>query len=62
MWYCLTQKRCSTTPHRLTESAHQNIDGELLPEIGYHINKKYWRRGFAKKAARACRAWAFSNI
>ena len=23
----------------------QNIDGELLPEIGYHIHKKYWRRG-----------------
>ena len=21
----------------------QNIDGELLPEIGYHIHKKYWR-------------------
>lgn len=39
----------------------QNIDGELLPEIGYHINKKYWRRGFAKEAARACRDWAFSN-
>ena len=39
----------------------QNIDGEMLPEIGYHINKKYWRRGFAKEAARACRDWAFSN-
>ena len=39
----------------------QNIDGEQLPEIGYHINKKYWRRGFAKEAARACRDWAFSN-
>ena len=28
----------------------QNIDGEMLPEIGYHIHKKYWRRGFAKEA------------
>ena len=30
----------------------QNIDGQMLPEIGYHIHKKYWRRGFAKEAAR----------
>ena len=36
----------------------QNIDGEQLPEIGYHINKKYWRKGYAKEAARACRDWA----
>ena len=39
----------------------QNIDGEMLPEIGYHIHKKYWRRGFAKEAARAVRNWAFQN-
>ena len=39
----------------------QNIDGEMLPEIGYHIHRKYWRRGFAKEAARAVRDWAFSN-
>ena len=39
----------------------QNIDGELLPEIGYHINKKYWRQGYAKEAARAVRDWAFRN-
>jgi len=39
----------------------QNIDGESLPEIGYHINKKYWRRGLAKEAAQAVRDWAFEN-
>ena len=39
----------------------QNIDGEMLPEIGYHIHKKYQRRGFAKEAARAVRDWAFLN-
>ena len=33
----------------------QDIDGEMLPEIGYHIHKKYWRKGFAKEAARAVR-------
>ena len=39
----------------------QNIDGEMLPEIGYHIHKKYWRRGFAKEAAQAVRDWVFRN-
>ena len=39
----------------------QNIDGEMLPEIGYHIHKNYWRRGFAKEAARAVRDWVFTN-
>ena len=39
----------------------QNIDGELLPEIGYHISKRYWRQGFAKEAASAVRDWFFNN-
>lgn len=39
----------------------QNIGGELLPETGYHIHKKYWRRGFAKEAAQATRDWVFQN-
>ena len=39
----------------------QNIDGEMLPEIGYHIHKKYRRNGFAKEAARAVRDWVFRN-
>ena len=39
----------------------QNIDGELLPEIGYHIHKKHWRKGYAKEAARAVRDWVFRN-
>ena len=39
----------------------QNIDGEMLPEIGYHIHKKYWGRGFAKEAAQATRDWVFQN-
>ena len=30
-----------------------NIDETLLPEIGYHLNKKYLRQGFGKEAARA---------
>ena len=39
----------------------QDIDGERLPEIGYHIHKKYWRRGYAKEAAQAVRDWAFGH-
>ena len=39
----------------------QNIDGEMLPEIGYHIHKRHWRKGFGTEAARAVRDWAFAN-
>lgn len=39
----------------------QNIDGELLPEIGYHIHKKHWRKGYGSEAARAVRDWAFTE-
>lgn len=39
----------------------QNINGSIKPEIGYHLNKKYWRQGYAKEAARKCRDWAFEN-
>lgn len=39
----------------------QNIDGELLPEIGYHIHKSLWRQGYGKEAAGACRDWFFTH-
>ena len=39
----------------------QNINGMIKPEIGYHINKRFQRKGYAKEAARACRDWAFEN-
>lgn len=39
----------------------QNINGTIKPEIGYHINKRFQRQGYAKEAANACRDWAFEN-
>ena len=39
----------------------QNIDGKLLPEIGYHIHKDFWQQGYASEAAAAVRDWAFEN-
>ena len=31
----------------------QNIEGEMLPEIGYHIRADHQRKGYAKEAAAA---------
>ena len=39
----------------------QNIDGSMLPEIGYHIRADQQRKGYAKEAASAVRDWAFQN-
>ena len=39
----------------------QNIEGEMLPEIGYHIRRDTQRKGYAKEAASAVRDWAFAN-
>ena len=40
----------------------QNIHGQQLPEIGYHIHKAYWRRGYASEAARKCMEYAFETL
>jgi len=40
----------------------QNIDGEDVPEIGYHINKNYWKRGFASEAAQKCLEYGFIDL
>ncbi|MGN1398586.1 MAG: GNAT family N-acetyltransferase [Erysipelotrichaceae bacterium] len=39
----------------------QNIDGDILPEIGYHLDKRYWRKGYGKQAAKAVRDWGFTH-
>lgn len=40
----------------------QDIDGENLPELGYHINKKYWNKGYATEAAKACMDYSFKSL
>jgi len=39
----------------------QIINGEIKPEIGYHIRTDKQRKGYAKEAAIAVRDWTFSN-
>ena len=39
----------------------QNIDGEWLPEIGYHINLKYHNMGYASEAAKLVKEYIFNN-
>jgi len=39
----------------------QNIEGEMLPEIGYHIRANCQHKGYAKEAAKGTMDWAFNN-
>jgi len=40
----------------------QQVDGESLYEIGYHLRRDLWGRGLATEAAVACREWGFANF
>lgn len=40
----------------------QNIENEIVPEIGFHIIKEYCNRGFATEAALACKEYAFKVL
>jgi RimJ/RimL family protein N-acetyltransferase len=33
----------------------QPVEGKLVPEIGYHVVRREWGRGYATEAAAACR-------
>ena len=39
----------------------QNINGTILPEIGYHIRRDCQRMWYVGEAAKAVRNWAFRN-
>ena len=40
----------------------QDVDGESLWEIGYHLRRDMWGQGFATEAARACRDYGFATL
>ncbi len=40
----------------------QNIDGESVPEIAYHINKNFWNKGYATEAAEASMHYGFDHL
>ena len=40
----------------------QDIDGEIVPEIGYHIHKRYWNRGYVTEAAKAALQYGFHQF
>jgi RimJ/RimL family protein N-acetyltransferase len=39
----------------------QPIEGELVPEIGYHVVRSEWGRGYASEAAIASRDWLWEH-
>jgi ribosomal-protein-alanine N-acetyltransferase len=41
---------------------NQQINGEPEVEIGYHISKEHWSKGFASEAARACKEYGFNQL
>ncbi len=40
----------------------QEVDGELLIEIGYHFQRRHWGHGYATEAATALRDYAFDSL
>jgi RimJ/RimL family protein N-acetyltransferase len=40
----------------------QQVEGERLYEIGYHLRCDFWGQGLATEAAIACRDWGFALL
>jgi len=40
----------------------QQVEGERLYEIGYHLRRDFWGQGLASEAAIACRDWALAHL
>ena|SRR5271157_2867495 len=40
----------------------QQVEGEYLYEIGYHLRRNLWGQGLATEAAVACREWGFAHL
>ncbi|MBS1809101.1 MAG: GNAT family N-acetyltransferase [Acidobacteria bacterium] len=41
---------------------HQEVDGVLELEVGYHVNRQYWGQGFAPEAAKACFDYGLNTL
>lgn len=40
----------------------QEIEGEMLLEIGYLLKRRHWHKGYASEAAVGCREYAFAVL
>jgi RimJ/RimL family protein N-acetyltransferase len=40
----------------------QKVEDDSVIEVGYHLTRDHWHRGYATEAARACVDWAFANL
>lgn len=40
----------------------QNINGDRVPEIGYHIDKRYWNMGYGTEAVKGCLRYGFEQL
>ncbi len=40
----------------------QDLDGDIEVEIGYHVSKTYWRKGYASEAAKECKEYGFNHL
>jgi RimJ/RimL family protein N-acetyltransferase len=39
----------------------QEVDGASELEVGYHLRRDYWGKGYATEAAQACRDYGFAH-
>ena len=40
----------------------QEVDGDKFVEVGWHVRREHWARGYATEAGSACRDHAFGEI
>ena len=60
-----TSAQGGSAPHELIGDCGiilQEVEGERLYEIGYHLRRDFWGQGLATEAAVACRDWAFAHL
>lgn len=57
----LVEDRATGEPLGQAGLVRQELEGEVLLEIGYMIHRPFWRRGYASEAAGAIRDQAFGE-